>query len=367
MNMDFFMPTRIISGRSCIAEHTALFSEFGKRAMIITGKHSAVRSGALADVTEALKSQGIEYQIFDEIEPNPLLETCFRAGGLARSYYAQFIVGIGGGSPLDAAKAVAVFGANAIGANDLFTGRFAREPLPVIAVGTTAGTGSEVTQYSVLTVPEEANKKSFSSPKVFPRIAFVDPKYTYSMPREGTVSCGLDAFCHAVESYFGARASSFSRDAAIAALKLLWPPLKKLSEGEEIDHEDRHNLSYGSVYAGVAIANTGTCFPHAMGYQLTYWQGLSHGRATALFAGDFLRHCRTFDQAGVQEIYAVCGERSLDALTAVIDRLNPCDIRLSETEAEQYAVVTAKAKSFQNSYVEYPPEHALELYRRFCG
>lgn len=362
MDMNFIMKTRIVSGCRCIEQNRALFSDYGKRALIVTGASGAQKSGALDDVTEALRKEGIEYQIFSEAEPNPQLQTCWRGGAIARNFYAQFIIGVGGGSALDAAKAVAVFAANELQPNDLFSGRWSKRPLPILAVGTTAGTGSEANQYSVITVPEIGNKKSFASYECFPQIAFVDPRYPRSMSRDGTISCGLDAFCHATESYFCRTSSLLSRDMAVSAIRLLWPALLKLAQGEELDEADYQNLCYGSVYGGIAIAQTATAFPHSAGYPLTYFHNVPHGRATALFTGAFLRFCKKSDPAGISYLCALCAQPTLDALLAVLETLNPPLKILAQGQVLEYAQSLQGVASLKRTEEEFPEDRLQELY-----
>ena len=141
MDMNFFMPVNIVFGKDCIKNNMSLFARYGKKCLIVTGKNGAKKSGALDDVVLALQSTETEYVIFDKIEQNPLYTTCNEASDVAKEFGAEFIIGIGGGSPLDAAKAVAVLSAcKDTSADALYSGKWDDVPLPIIAVGTTAGT-----------------------------------------------------------------------------------------------------------------------------------------------------------------------------------------------------------------------------------
>lgn len=143
MNITNFMPARVISGKGCLIANSGIFSATGKRALIVTGKKSAILSGALKDVTEVLKASDIEYRIFDSVEPNPQTKTCHFGGFTARAFGADFVIGIGGGSVMDAAKAVAIYAKNPqLSDADIYKRTVPSEKLPVILVGTTAGTGS---------------------------------------------------------------------------------------------------------------------------------------------------------------------------------------------------------------------------------
>jgi hypothetical protein len=152
---------------------------------LVTGGNSARASGALADAIRALDAQGIGYAVFDGIGPNPLISACHRAGETARDCGAEFLIGIGGGSPLDATKAVAIYAANAdLTAEAIYKREYEHPPLPVVLIGTTAGTGSEVTSVAVLTDDASGRKKSILGPDCYASLVFADPEYTHSVPYE---------------------------------------------------------------------------------------------------------------------------------------------------------------------------------------
>ena len=160
MDFNFHMPVHVVSGEGAVARNSTLLRTLGRRCLIITGGSSAKRSGALADVTAALDLWEIGWAVYDAVGPNPLVSACHEAGVVARSVRAEFIIGIGGGSPLDAAKAAAIFAANEeLAPMDIFQREGANPPLPLALVGTTAGTGSEVSPVAVLTIDESGRKK----------------------------------------------------------------------------------------------------------------------------------------------------------------------------------------------------------------
>ena len=159
MKFNFYMPARVISGKGAVRANSAVFGKLGRQCLIVTGGASAKKCGALDDCVFALEQANVRYEIFSGIEPNPQTCTCFKAGALARETGAQFIVGIGGGSPMDAAKAVAVYAANPdMEELAIYTRSIPAKALPVVLIGTTAGTGSEVTGVSVLTNSVTGNK-----------------------------------------------------------------------------------------------------------------------------------------------------------------------------------------------------------------
>ena len=208
MDFNIKIPVNVISGKGCMLENSAALKKYGKKCVIVTGGKSAKLSGALTDMEEALKKENIDYVIYDKIGPNPRIDHCHEAGEIARKFGADFIVGIGGGSPLDAAKAVAVYATNpGFSTEDIFNfGENDRnKALPLVLVGTTSGTGSEVGRVSVLTNPETGRKRSIAPDDCFPTLTFADSKYTCSVPYGVTVSTALDAMAHVIEGYMSVK------------------------------------------------------------------------------------------------------------------------------------------------------------------
>ncbi|MBQ8083107.1 MAG: iron-containing alcohol dehydrogenase, partial [Clostridia bacterium] len=180
--MTFYMPTRVYEETDCVAMHAAELAALGTKAMLVTGRHSAKANGSEADVTTALAARGVPFVIFDEIEENPSVETVMKARNVAVREGVDFFVGIGGGSPMDAAKAIALMAKNPEKDESIL---FETDPeasrYPVAAVPTTCGTGSEVTGVSVLTIHEKKTKSSIAY-RIFPALALVDAKYLEHAP-----------------------------------------------------------------------------------------------------------------------------------------------------------------------------------------
>ena len=219
MDFNIYMPTRIVGGSDCVLNNGEIFSSYGKSCLIVTSKSGAVKSGALNDVLTVFEKEGISYEIFDEITENPLASACIKAGKMARGINADFIVGIGGGSPLDASKAVAICAENPeLDIDGLYNRKIPSKALPLILIGTTSGTGSEVTGVSVLTNDKTMMKKSISGADCYSAVSFLDPKYTYSMPYNVTVTTVLDAFAHAVEGWFSKKCTELPTKYAEMAL-----------------------------------------------------------------------------------------------------------------------------------------------------
>ena len=334
--MNFFMPTQLISGHGAVLSCEERIASFGKKCLLVTSGTAATRSGALKDVTEILNRNGIAYQIYDRILPNPTVASCIDAGQIGTSFGAEFVIGIGGGSPLDAAKVVAVSIANPSATEaTLYAQRWVNPPVPVILVGTTAGTGSEVTPTAVLT-NSERRKASITGPALFAALSIGDPRYTETMSLKGSASTGMDALCHCVESFLSKTATPVSRGAAVEGIRMLVPQLERIAQGIIPSPEEREILYDGSILGGLAICVTGTLAPHSFGYFLTEQYDIPHGFACAFFLPALLEHVSSVDPA----LCAALEERTgifIGRLLALTDSILP-DCRL-ELQDEQIAAL----------------------------
>jgi len=334
MNMNFYVNTKIITGVGCVTENAQELKRFGKKCIIVTGRSSAEKCGALGDVKNALEAIGAEYIIYNRISQNPTVASCFEAAEKAISFGAEYVIGIGGGSPLDASKAVAVAMANpGITEKELYAMDWKNTPLRVVAVGTTAGTGSEVTSVSVLT-NSEGRKKSFRNDLTYPALSFGDPTYTTFMSDSFTRSTAVDALAHCTESYFNRKANDISRAFAAEGIRKLVAVFRKLSEKgtEALTINDREELYNASLYGGFAISVTGTAFPHALGYFLTENYGIPHGTACAVYLNEFMAYNRECAPDETEAFYnrINCGEEEFAFL---INKITPeTDIRLSDDD-----------------------------------
>ena len=286
--MKNYMPTRILTGIGILQKHKDLFPKLGKRCLIITSAHSGKASGALDDLTSIMDEYQIGYEVFDQIRENPSVVSCIEAGVRAYETDADFIIGVGGGSVLDAAKTAAVVANNpGLNEEDIYKQNWENRPKPLILIGTTAGTGSEVTYVSVMT-NAKGMKKSIHNDDLYALYAFGDPNYTKSMPDKVRISTAIDALAHLLESYFNNNANDISRAYSLEGVRLLYPKLKKLASKEALNAEDLETIYNASILGGLAINITGTVFCHTLGYYFTEHYHLPHGFACALFTNDLL-------------------------------------------------------------------------------
>lgn len=276
----FYMPTKVMFEKNAIERFGTSFNTFGEKCLIVTGRTSARKSGALGDLCSTLESQEIEYEVFSEIMENPTVEIIQKAADLYKDKNIEFIVGIGGGSPLDACKMIGVLLKNPnMSARDLLTKP--GDSLKVIAVPTTSGTGSETTPYSIIT-DHESGTKITGAPKIFPEVALLDVKYFMTMPESVIRSTAVDALSHLSEGFLIKKSNLYSDELAKSGLRFFVKAMDDLKHGN-FTKEMHTNLIHASTIAGMVISHTGTGIPHGMGYNLTYHHGVYHGKATALF------------------------------------------------------------------------------------
>lgn len=305
-----YMPVKCLWGKNAVNDNPSALA-LGKRCLIVTGKNSAKASGALDDAINALEKQGICYAIFDGISENPLISACHKAGEAARDADADFILGIGGGSVLDGSKAVAIYASNAdLTPIDIYKREYKNPPLPLALIGTTAGTGSEVTAVAVLTNDETGAKKSIKGKDCYAAVSFCDPQYTHSMSYKTTVSTALDAFAHAVEGFFTDKCGGVLRLYAEKCIPQLYTCLKALSQADAVAPELREPLYDASIYAGLVINDCGTGFPHPLGYVLTENYGVPHGMACAAFFAPYIDRCAQFAPEKFRDFVAMTAEIS---------------------------------------------------------
>lgn len=283
--MQFYMPTKLYSETNCVKNHAQELASFGKKAMIVTGKHSSRVNGSLQDVESALKGENVPYIIFDEVEENPSIETIMRAREIGVQEKVDFVIGIGGGSPLDAAKAIALMIANPLETEEVFYEPKSLEYLPVVCVPTTCGTGSEVTPYSILTIHKQRTKKSIKH-KIYPALALLDATYLKSMSRTGLVHTAVDALAHLIESYLNTNSNEWNRVYSREGFQV-WAQIKERLKYNQLNDKDYEKLLRASALAGMAIAHTGTSLPHGLSYPFTYEMGYSHGKAVGMFLAGY--------------------------------------------------------------------------------
>jgi alcohol dehydrogenase YqhD (iron-dependent ADH family) len=289
-NFTFYLPTKIVFGPGTIDRVGIEAAHLGTRALIVTGQRSAAEFGIIDRVTDYLEREGVAAVVFDKIEPNPRTTTIDAAGELARKNRCDFVIGLGGGSPMDAAKAIAVAALEGKPIWEFIPhGNVPVHPvkraLPIMAIPTLAATGSEADAGGVFTNWETHEKATLFSPLLFPKVAIIDPELTITVPPDYTADGGIDIICHVIEGFFtGADNTPIQDRFAISVIRTVMENLPKVLKNPK-DVEARANLSWASAVAlsGMVNAGRGGAFPmHALEHSLSGHYDISHGRGLAL-------------------------------------------------------------------------------------
>jgi len=277
--------SREFAGRGCCDKLPELLRSMGvRKVLVVTGKASYESSGARAMFEPLLEGYQVVY--FNQYSSNPLLEEAVAGAKLCRELNADVVLAVGGGSAIDIAKCIVAFAAVPGQERDLATGVASLDAtvLPIIAVPTTAGTGSEATHFAVIYL--DGKKYSLASPQLMPDMAFLDPGFTDNLPPDITASTGFDALCQAIESHWSAGATQMSRAYAEEAISLLLEYLPQAVNAPQ--PAAREAVFRAANLAGKAINISKTTAPHALSYTITSLYGIPHGHAVAMTLGAFI-------------------------------------------------------------------------------
>jgi alcohol dehydrogenase len=281
-NFTLLFPPSVHFGFGAVSKLETIEME-GSRAMIVTGRSSMEKAGFLGAVSGMLKKRSIEPLVFNGVEPEVSVDTVDKAANFARKNKADLFIGLGGGSAIDCAKAVAGIYMEKIPVRDYLDGKadIKKELGFFIAIPSTAGTGSEVTKNAVLIYPEKNNKISLRGDKLIPDVVIADPELTMTMTPEITAHSGMDALSHAVESYFSTGANPYTKQLSAYAIKLIFDNIAAAyTDGK--NKEARYNMLLASFTAGIAFANAGLGAVHGIGHTVGAVCGISHGLVNAI-------------------------------------------------------------------------------------
>jgi alcohol dehydrogenase class IV len=333
MNFGYLMPTRIVFGRGKLNDLGALAAPFGQSALVVTGRRSARQSGALQQVCDSLAAAGLAVHVFDGVSANPRSDEVDAAVALARRGGCDLVVGLGGGSALDAAKAIAVcldFASvrELIGKNVPDGAR----TLPIIAIPTTAGTGSEVTRGAIIQDAVTGFKSGVRGDALFPRLAIVDPELSASMAATVALETAFDAFTHAVESYVCRAATPITDALSEQAIQLVAQHWHQLTQSP-VPPGAHDALCLAAVLGGINVGNTGTCLPHRLQQAMASVTRLhvSHGRGLAAVYPAWLRKACPHAPARFSRVASLLGGHGasdpVHEITALIEVMGlPSDV-----------------------------------------
>lgn len=322
----FTLPRDLYHGEGALE---ALKTLKGKKAFIVVGGGSMKRFGFLDQVESYLKEAGMEVALFEGVEPDPSVETVMKGAEAMRNFEPDWIVAIGGGSPIDAAKAMWIFyeypeftfeqAVVPFGLPEL------RQKAKFVAIPSTSGTATEVTAFSVITNYSEKIKYPLADFNITPDVAIVDPALAQTMPKTLTAHTGMDALTHAIEAYTASFRSNFSDPLAIKAIEMVQENLFKSFEG---DKEARNLMHEAQCLAGMAFSNALLGIVHSMAHKVGAVFHIPHGCANAIFLPYVIQYNRVkcedryADIARALKLNGNTDAELTDALIALIDGLN---------------------------------------------
>lgn len=337
----FVIPNHTVVGTNVLGEAAPLLKKMGNKAFIVTGRHVAV-SDMMKQLTALLDENGIGCVIFDGITGEPTDTMIENGVEMLKSSGCDFIIGIGGGSPLDSAKAIAAMAINEGSIADYNGKEITGEILPLAAIPTTAGTGSEATKFTVITDSEKGIKMLLKGDVLVPKLAIVDSSFTVGAPKSVTSATGLDALTHAVEAYTSIKAFSMTDTLALSAVKRIMKYLP-IAYREPDNSLAREQMSIAALEAGICINNSSVTIVHGMSRPIGALFHVPHGMSNAML----LKECLSFAVSGAYEKFAnlgretgVASDSDSDETAAekFIDSLqNICDVCEIPT-LEQYGI-----------------------------
>lgn len=299
-NFTITQPTAIRFGCGAISDLGDIVKKLGGSKVFLVADPGLAAANLLARITKPLDDAAIPYVLYNKIDPEPGLKLADQGAKLASKAGADVVIGAGGGSAMDVAKAVSILLTNGGKAEDyLGLGKIKKAGVPKIMIPTTAGTGAEVSFTAVFINEKTKSKGGMNGDPLYPEVALLDPELTVSVPPHITASTGIDAFTHAIESFVSTQAHPVSEMYAVEAMRLISANLAKAyAHGGNL--EARSNMLLGSLLAGKALATAGVGLVHAMAYPLGGMFGIAHGLANAVL----LPYVLQYNLIGAPEKYA---------------------------------------------------------------
>ena len=281
MKFNYNLPVNLLFGRGRINEVGLEVAKYGRKALIVTGRSSTKKSGLLDKTKNLLEEAKVEYEIFDKVEQNPLTTTVYEGVDVIKETGCDVILGLGGGSIMDAAKSIAFAAKNSGDISEYIFGiKQGNDALPIVLVSTTCGTGSEGNCFSVLTNPETKDKKSLRTNAIIAKASIIDPELMTTMPKSILASVGFDALAHNMEAYVSKIGQPLTDMQSLYGIKLLAENLTKVYKDSN-DLEAWEKVSLASTLGGMVIGVAGVTAPHGMEHPASGLYDIVHGKGLA--------------------------------------------------------------------------------------
>ena len=307
MSYKFFMPAISLMGADCLKDAGDQLGELGfKKALIVTDKVLG-QIGIVKKVTDVLDNKNIEYAIYDETKPNPTVKNVNDGLALLKEKECDFVISLGGGSAHDCAKGIALLATNGGEIKDYEGVDKSKKPqLPMVGINTTAGTGSEMTLFAIITDEERHIKMALVDKHLTPIIAVNDPMLMLAMPKSLTAATGMDALTHAIEAYVSTSATPITDSCAEKAIELISNYLVNAVENGQ-DVEARDMMAYAEYLAGMAFNNASLGYVHAMAHQLGGFYNLPHGVCNAILLPHVQEYNKSTSASRLAKIAKIMG------------------------------------------------------------
>ena len=380
MAREFIVPGQIITGSGALTMAEETLKGLGKKALIVTDK-VMIQLGNCAKVQTALKNQGIDYAIYSEIVGEPT-DTMIENGlKVYKENGCDFLVALGGGSPIDSMKAIGSLVVNGGNISDYMGKVIDVEMPPLVAIPTTAGTGSEATQFTIITDTKKDIKMLLKGKVLMPKLAIIDPQFTMTAPPKITAATGLDALCHAVEAYTSRKAQTLSDSFAMSAVKRIFKSLPvAFKDGK--NEEARIQMSVAALEAGIAFNNASVTIIHGMSRPIGALFHVAHGLSNAML----MKECLGFALEGAYDRFADLGraigvadaidedkaaaQKFLSAIEGIVKELETPTLAEFGIDKDEFFKVIDKmaydamdSGSPQNTMREVSEEQVKQIYR----
>lgn len=329
------IPTKIYFGNSIIEKAVKKQGKWiHDVVMLVTTGRTLKKLGYVDSLVKLLEAMPNikEVLVFDYISSNPRLSEIKEAVRIGKTKCVNCIVGFGGGSALDAAKAAAVgIGSDQPIVSFLLEGKVpGRETLPIIAIPTTAGTGSELSMGAILSSPEHHIKTGIRGEHIYPKAAIVDPVYTWSVPQRITMETGFDVLAHGIESFLAVKSTPFTEMLSEKVIRIVAEQLPVLYKNLD-NRAARESMSYASMLMGINLANAGTCLPHRMQYAIGAATDTSHGAGLAALYPSWIMHEYEVNPVKVSHVLFALSKKKIsskhEAYICMKDFLERIDLR----------------------------------------
>lgn len=372
MEFQYDLPVNLVFGRGVSGRTGKIAAEWGKKALIVTGRSSTKKSGLLDRTVALLKDAGVGSLVFDRVTSNPLTTVVAEGAALAKAEKCDVVVGLGGGSIMDAAKAIAFAVCNDGDINDYIFGRkTGGTALPVVLVPTTCGTGSEGNGFAVLTNPETNDKKSLRSNLIIAKVSVIDPELMMTIPKKMLASVGFDALAHNMEAYVSKRAQPLTDLMARHAIGLIARSLKRAwDDAGDLDAWD--DLTLASTLGGMVIGVSSVGAPHGMEHPASGLRNIVHGMGLAALTPEIVRRSSAYAPEKYGEISRLLGGADASDCADRIERLlesvglkttlGEQGIRREDVDWMTENCLKVSAPTMKNHPVEFSKEEISNIY-----